>query len=63
MTLVNGAHYEPKTGETLTDLVLSHVGREEGVAVAVDGVVVPRSKWAQTPVGGAIEIVTAAQGG
>lgn len=63
MTLVNGAHYEPSPSETVSDLVLSHVGRVEGVAVAVDGAVVPRSQWAATPVAGTIEIVTAAQGG
>lgn len=63
MTLVNGAHYEPSPSETLDDLVLSQVGRVEGVAIAVDGAVVPRSQWADTPVAGTIEIVTAAQGG
>lgn len=63
MTLVNGAHYEPSPTETLHELVLSQVGRVEGVAVAVDGAVVPRSQWAATPVAGTIEIVTAAQGG
>lgn len=63
MTLVNGAHYEAQPGETLVDLVLSKVGRVEGVAVAKDGAVVPRSQWEATAVEGEIEIVTAAQGG
>ncbi|QGU03242.1 sulfur carrier protein ThiS [Corynebacterium kalinowskii] len=63
MTLVNGAHYEPSPSENLADLALSLAGRTEGVAIAVDGAVVPRSRWDRTPVAGAIEIVTAAQGG
>lgn len=40
-------------------------GRRLGVAVAVDGTVVPRSAWADTAVddGQTLEIVTAVQGG
>lgn len=63
MTQVNGTHYEASANETIADLVQSQVGRVEGVAVAVDGAVVPRSQWSATPVAGNIEIVTAAQGG
>ncbi|MEJ5997924.1 sulfur carrier protein ThiS [Corynebacterium sp. H130] len=63
MTVVNGTHYEAAADETIADLVMEMIGRVEGVAVAVDGAVVPRSTWADTPVAGTIEIVTAAQGG
>jgi len=38
-------------------------GTRLGIAVAVDGAVIPRAKWATTPVAGAIDIVTAVQGG
>lgn len=40
-------------------------GRSLGVAVAVDAVVVPRSRWSATPLGAGqvVEIVTAVQGG
>lgn len=39
--------------------------RPAGVAVAVDGEVVPREAWATTPVraGGVVDVVTAVQGG
>jgi sulfur carrier protein len=40
-------------------------GERRGVAVAVDGEVVPRSAWAETPLsdGQKVEIVGAIQGG
>lgn len=43
----------------------SATGARLGVAVAVDGVVVPRAQWQGTPVvaGQRIEVVTAKQGG
>ncbi|MEJ5920485.1 sulfur carrier protein ThiS [Corynebacterium sp. H78] len=74
-TTVNGEAYEPRDNETILDLVTAHSGRELsndgtpadgsrlGIAVAVDGVVVRRAQWAQTPVAGQIDIVTAVQGG
>lgn len=63
MTLVNGKHYDTREGENIADLVESMVGHAEGVAVARDGAVVPRSQWSTTTVSGTIDIVTAAQGG
>lgn len=75
MTTVNGSDYQPHQGETIKDLVATTIGRELddagqpvdgsrlGVAVAVDDAIVPRSRWATTPVAGAIDIVTAVQGG
>lgn len=50
---------------TLDDLVLQHAGKRDGIAVAVDRAVVPRSGWVACWVGTGerIEIVTAVQGG
>lgn len=62
---------------TVRDAVVSLTGRQVdadgrandggalGVAVAVDGAVVPRSRWSATTLGDgqAVEIVTAVQGG
>lgn len=74
-TTVNGNAYVPDAGETVAELVAKHMGIELnadgtaadgtklGVAVAVDGRVVRRGQWAKTPVSGAIDIVTAVQGG
>lgn len=73
--IVNGEPHDPASGETLLDLVAARLcielnpdgspagGGRLGVAVAVDGAVVPRGKWAATPVAGTIDIVTAVQGG
>ncbi|WP_448850919.1 sulfur carrier protein ThiS [Corynebacterium sp. 335C] len=73
--VVNGEPHRPAEGETLLELVAARVGAELnpdgtpagggrlGVAVAVDGAVVPRGRWADTPVAGVIDIVTAVQGG
>ncbi|WP_420839148.1 sulfur carrier protein ThiS [Corynebacterium hindlerae] len=63
MTSVNGKPYTAAPGMTIADLVQEIVGRHAGVAVAVDGAVVPRSAWGTTKVSGDIDIVTAAQGG
>ncbi len=61
---------------TVRDAVVALTGRQVdadgraddgalGVAVAVDGAVVPRSRWSATTLGDgqAVEIVTAVQGG
>ena len=62
---VNGERYETDAGTTVADLVSAWCPSPRGVAVAVDGAVVPRSTWARTPVpsGASVEIVTAAAGG
>jgi sulfur carrier protein len=63
--VVNGDRLVVAPGSTVEDLLaLLGVGRR-GVAVAVDGVVVPRSSWPATALGAgqAIEVVTAAAGG
>jgi sulfur carrier protein len=59
---LNGERREHHGTLRLSDVV-GEIGR--GIAVAVDGVVIPRTRHAQTEVGeGArVEIVTAVQGG
>ncbi|MFT4035430.1 MAG: sulfur carrier protein ThiS [Patulibacter sp.] len=56
-----------KPGLTIVELVVKHGLPEEGrgVAVAVDGEVVPRAQWSSTLIeaGAAIELVQAIQGG
>ncbi|MDU0479474.1 sulfur carrier protein ThiS [Staphylococcus chromogenes] len=63
MTTLNGKPHNPPAGQSIAELVQQITGTDKGVAVAVDGAVVPRSRWADTPAMGEIEIVNAAQGG
>jgi sulfur carrier protein len=62
---VNGKARTAPPGITLEQLVAEVTELTSGVAAAVGGDVVPRKKWAATPVrdGDRIEIVTAVQGG
>ena len=63
---VNGVERELPTGATVADVVRSLVeAPERGVAVALDGVVVPRSRWQATSLGEgqAVEVLRAVQGG
>ena len=66
MIRVNGTERDI-TGATVAQLVeeLDVPAGGRGVAVAVDGEVVPRGAWEATavPDGAAVEIVTAVQGG
>ncbi len=50
---------------TVASLVEHHLGRRDGIAVAVNGEVVPRSSWDRRflSVGDAVEVVTAVAGG
>ncbi|WP_426566322.1 sulfur carrier protein ThiS [Angustibacter sp. McL0619] len=61
---VNGVERDV-AGSRLTELVHSLAGRSGGVAVAVNGEVVPRSAWDATAVAAddIVEVVTAVQGG
>jgi sulfur carrier protein len=62
---VNGQCWELPDGSALAD-VLSRLGTPaRGVAVALDGAVVPRAFWAGTALrdGASIDVVTAVQGG
>jgi sulfur carrier protein len=62
---VNGHPWELPPGVTLAD-VLTRLGvPSHGVAVALDGAVVPRASWPGTALrdGASVEVLTAVQGG
>jgi sulfur carrier protein len=65
--MVNGELRAAAPGETVAQLVAQIAGEPpvRGVAVAVNGEVVPRSSWGATPLcdGDALEVLTAVQGG
>jgi sulfur carrier protein len=66
MTLtVNGDPRDFPHDTTLADLVTRLVPSAKGVAAAVNGEVVPRGAWPDTPLadGSVVEVVTAVQGG
>jgi sulfur carrier protein len=64
---LNGAPLELPAGATLADAVRESGAEPEarGVAVALDGEVVPRAEWRSTPLaeGGRVEVLAAIQGG
>jgi len=64
---LNGKQVELDQGATVADAVAGAGANPErrGVAVAIDGEVVPRSAWQETVLreGAKIEVVTAVQGG
>ncbi len=64
---LNGEPRELPEGSTLADAVREAGAEQEarGVAVALDGEVVPRGEWASTPLGegGKVEVLAAIQGG
>jgi sulfur carrier protein len=64
---INGEPRELPTAATVADVVDRLPGTPEGrgVAVAVEGEVVPRAAWARTALdeGARVEIVVAVQGG
>ena len=62
---VNGDERELPPGTTLADLIAQLTPSPRGIAAAVDGEVVPRRGWPDTPLadGSVVEIVTAVQGG
>jgi sulfur carrier protein len=64
---VNGSEHELEAGATVADLVgvLSGVPDGRGIAVVVEGSVVPRGAWPSTPLdpGARVEVVVAVQGG
>jgi sulfur carrier protein len=63
--IVNGAPWDAGPDATVADAVAAWCASPRGVAVAVNGTVVPRSSWATTVLapGDRVEIVTAAAGG
>nr|WP_205807354.1 sulfur carrier protein ThiS [Micromonospora sp. HNM0581] len=62
---VNGAGRSLPDGLTVADLVRDVTGQQRGVAVAVNGEVVPRTGWSATVLRGGdrVEVLSAAQGG
>lgn len=62
---VNGEVRELADGSTVASVLAMLGAPSKGVAVAVDGEVVPRAAWPETPVpdGGTVEVLTAVQGG
>ncbi|GAA2686225.1 MULTISPECIES: sulfur carrier protein ThiS [Actinoplanes] len=63
--MVNGRHETRPDVCSVATLVAEITDAHRGVAVAVNGSVVPRSTWAQVDLadGDAVEVLTAAQGG
>jgi sulfur carrier protein len=65
--VLNGTRLELPAGATLESAVLATGAPADGrgVAVAVDGEVVPRGEWSRTPVreGQQVEVLRAVQGG
>lgn len=63
--IVNGAARRLPAGTTVAELVGTVTTQTRGVAVAVNGEVVPRAGWPATGLadGDRVEVLTAAQGG
>ncbi|MBD0860437.1 sulfur carrier protein ThiS [Gordonia sp. zg691] len=62
---VNGENVDVGSHTSVGDVVAGLGLPDRGIAVAVDGTVVPRGRWAQHTMtdGAVVEIVTAVQGG
>ena len=64
---VNGDRYELPSGATVASVVasLDNAPNGRGIAVAVEGEVVPRAQWPSTELrdGASLEVVVAVQGG
>jgi sulfur carrier protein len=62
---VNGEGRTLSGGATVAELVATVAAQTRGVAVAVNGEVVPRTGWPATVLrdGDRVEVLTAAQGG
>jgi sulfur carrier protein len=66
MKLTINGQAQSRTGTcSVATLVAEIIAAQRGVAVAVNGTVVPRSTWAEVDLvdGDRIEVLTAAQGG
>jgi sulfur carrier protein len=62
---INGDRRELPDGSGVREVLAELGAPSTGVAVAVDGLVVPRAAWAHTTLddGARIEVLTAVQGG
>ena len=63
--VINGEQHELADGAVLTEAVTRLTASVRGVAVALNGSVVPRGEWASTTLTDTdqIEVLTAVQGG
>lgn len=63
--IVNGAAWDLPGGATVAELVRAVTAQERGLAVAVNGEVVPRGGWPARVLsdGDRVEVLSAAQGG
>jgi sulfur carrier protein len=63
--IVNGQVQQAGMHTTVAELVLEVSDRQSGIAVALNGEVVPRSTWSDVMVrdGDRVDVVTAVQGG
>jgi sulfur carrier protein len=63
--VINGEHRQIATDATLASVLREFGVPERGVAVALDGAVVPRALWPDTTLrpDASIEVLTAVQGG
>ncbi|MEO3781243.1 sulfur carrier protein ThiS [Micromonospora sp. B11E3] len=63
--IVNGTGRDLPGGTTLAEVVRAVTDQERGLAVAVNGEVVPRGGWSVTVLrdGDRVEVLSAAQGG
>jgi sulfur carrier protein len=63
--VVNGVERELADGSTIADVLRAIGAPPSGVAVALDGQVVPRNRHQETeiPSGAEVEVLTAVQGG
>lgn len=63
--LVNGDSSNVRAGATVAGVVDALARSPKGIAVAINGEIVPRSSWTETRVhdGDEVEVLGAAQGG
>lgn len=62
---VNDENWEMPDGATVSDVLTQLSAPDRGVAVALDGAVVPRASWPTAALtdGARVEVLTAVQGG
>jgi sulfur carrier protein len=63
--IVNGQRWDLPDGSAVADVLERLAAPSSGVAVALEGAVVPRASWPSTVLypGASIEVLTAVQGG
>ncbi|GAB3282692.1 sulfur carrier protein ThiS [Parasphingorhabdus pacifica] len=63
--VINGTQREFPEETTVAAALAELEMPEQGIAVAIDGNLVPKGQWAETPLrpGGTVEVLSAVQGG